>query len=330
MPNLLRNVIAQNLARTLGDDVTLDLPVNPLYCILYTLRVEQLAASDTADKMIGLADILTDVSKLEVLYRGSSVISGSLTDLTVLNSLWTGRMPWIQYQSDAANGPRAVTIPLYLGRPWKGGAEAFPATRRGELTLHRVFAAAATRQVTTTITEQIETIELLDATPTAFIKAVTLSKTFATTGDNDLDLPLGNPLAGILLYGTSPFYQTACNATWLKTKLMVDNVEYATALTNWESLNGQLHYLIDRNSEMQAHYHTENLAAAYAADVTTTKPKTPTSILQYYGLIDLDPWRDDKYLLTTSGRGRVHLRATAGTADTARAMPIEVLSVVAA
>lgn len=330
MANLLRNVIAQNLARAASDDVSLDLPVNPLYCILYTLRAEQLAASDTADKQIALANLLADVTKLEVLYRGSSVLSGSLTDLTVLMSLLTGRLPFVINGGDATNHPVAVTVPLFLGRPWKGGAECFPATRRGELTLHRVFSATLTNQVTTTVTEQIETVELLDASPSAFLKAVTLSKTFVTTGDNDVDLPLGNPIAGLLLFGTTGFDATSCVATWLKTKLLVDNVEFATALANWETLNGALHLLVDRNSEMQMHTHTENLAAAYAQDAATAKPRTSESILDNYGYVDMDPWRDDAYLLQTAGRGRVNLRATAGTAGAARVIPLEVLKTVAA
>jgi hypothetical protein len=327
MTTMLKNVIGQNLPRAASDDVSLDLPVNPLYCILYTIRVEQLAASDTADKQVGLADILADVTKVEILYRGSTVMSGSLTDLTVLQSLFTGRLPFLRHQGDAANTPVAVTIPIFLGRPWLKGTECFPATRRGELTFHRVWNATLTRQVTTTITEQIETIELLDATPATFLKAVTLSKTFATSGDNDLDLPLGNPIAGLLLYGTTGFTATTCVATWLKTKLLVDNVEYHTALSNWETLQGQLHQLIDANSEMQAHTHTENLAAAYAADVASAKPRTTESILDNYGYVDFDPWRNDSMLLSTAGRGRVHLRATAGTADAARVIPLEVLKV---
>lgn len=322
----LRNVLVQNRAVTLGDDVSVDLPVNPLYMILYTIRAEQLAISDTADKTVALADLLADVSKIEVLFRGSSVISGSLADVMIMNALMLQRLPFILHSGDATNNAVAVTVPILLGRPWKGGAECFPPIRKGELTLHRVWAGTSARQVTTTITEQIETVELLGATPQAFLKYVTLAKTFVTTGDNDVDLPMGNPLAGVLLFGTTGFAATTSAATWKQIKLLVDNVEFQYALSNWESLHGALNLRLPLASDLQAHTHTENLAAAYAADVASARPRLTEGVLANYGWLDFDPWFNDAYLLSTQGRGRVHMRVTAGTADAARALPLEIIA----
>lgn len=321
-----RTVLLQNVARAASDDVSTDLPVNPLLMLLYTLRVEQLAASTTVDKIVSLANILADVSKFELLFRGSAIVSGSLADIMVMNALLTGRWPFIINQTDVVNQALSVTIPIYLGRPWLAGAEAFPATRRGEFTLHRTFGATLTNQVTTTITEQVEAWELLDATPASFLKYVTLSKTFATSGDNDVDLPMGNPLLGTLLFGTTGFTATTSVATWKQTKLLVDNVEYMYALTNWETLHGELNRRLPLASEWQAHTHRENLAATYAANALTTIPAVHESVLDNYAYLDFDPYLDGKYTLETAGRGRVHLRVTAGTADAARALPLEVVS----
>lgn len=321
-----RNVLVQNRALTLSEDVSVDLPVNPLLCVLYTLRVEQLAISDTADKTVSLADILSVITRIEVLFRGSQVLSGSLADICVMNAMLTGRWPFILNTGDATNGARCVTIPIFLGRPRAKGLEAFPAVRRGELTLHRVVNSASARQVTTTITEQIETVELMGGNPERFLKYVTLSKTFGTTGDNDVDLPMGNPLAGVLLYGTTGFAATSSAATWKQTKCLVDNAEFGYSLTNWESLHGSLNLRLPLNSELQGHTHTENLAAAYAADVASARPRVSESVLQNYGLLDFDPFDDDSQLLETTGRGRVHLRVTAGTADAARALPVEIIA----
>jgi hypothetical protein len=294
---------------------------------LYTLRVEQLAASTTTDQIPSLANLLANVARIEVLFRGSAIVSGSLVDVMMMNALMVGRFPYIIHQRDVVNNALSVTIPIYLGRPGLMGAECFPATRRGELSLHRVFGSAFTRQVAGTVTEQVETWEMLDSTPASFLKYVTLSKTFGITGDNDVDLPMGNPLLGVLLFGTTGFAATASAATWKQLRLMVDNVEYMYALTNWETLHGELNRLLPLNSELQDHLHTENLAAAYAADVATAKPAVQESILQNYGFLDFDPWDDGKYVVQTAGRGRVHLRATAGTADLARALPLEIVGV---
>jgi hypothetical protein len=323
----LRNVLVQNAARAVNDDVITDLPVNPLYCILYTIRAQQLAASTTTDKIVGLLDLCNAVSKIEVLFRGSTVLSGNLQDIAVMNAILSGRYPYIIHQGDALNRDVAVTVPIYLGRPTRKGMEAFPATRKGELSLHRTMNSAFTNLNATTLTEQIETVELLGADPKQFLKYVTLSKTFVTTGDNDVDLPLGNPIAHVLVWGNTPWTAAASVATWKQTKLLVDNVEYWYALTNWESLHGELNISVPLSSELQDHTHTENLAAAYAADAASAKPRTAEGLLANYGLLDFDPWDDDAYLVQTAGRGRVHMRVTAGSADAARALPLELISI---
>lgn len=331
MPGMqLRNVLVQNVTRAASADVSDDLPVNPLLCLLYTLRFQQAAASDTADKQVGLADILGVVSRIEVLFRGTTIVSGSLTDIMMMNAILTGRVPYIINQGDAANGPRAVTIPIYLGRPGAAGRECFPASRRGELTLHRVFASSFTRVDTADLDEQIETVELLGAEPGGFLKYVTLSKTFVTTGDNDVDLPLGNPILGVLLFGTTGFAASSSAATWKQLKLLVDNVEWQYALANWETLNGELRQRLGAGDHLQQHVHTENLAAAYAQDVASAKARNDAGVLPNYAYLDLDMFGDGSMALETVGRGRVHIRATAGTADAARALALEVVQLGAA
>jgi len=327
MPNIvpLRNVLVQNTTRAAAADIVDDLPVNPLFCIDYTLRLQQAAASDTADKTVSLANALATVSKIEVQFRGSTVLSGSLTDIAILSAILTGRFPFLLSQGDAANGPRAVTVRIPLGRLNQMGAECFPAVRRGELQLHRTFASSFTNVDTADLEEQIETVELLGATPAAFLKYVTLSKTFATTGDNDVDLPLGNPILGVLLFGTTGLDADPCVATWLKTKLLVDNVEYMYALTNWETANSDLRQRLMHADALQAHTHVENLAASYAADATSARSEVTDGILANYAWLDLDMFSDGSTALDTQGRGRVHLRATAGTADAARAMALEIV-----
>jgi hypothetical protein len=326
----LRNVLLQNEAVTLATDVQDDLPVNPLYLILYTLRGQQLAAADTADNIPSLANLLGVVSRLEVLFRGSTVVSGSLVDLAVQNAAMGMGFPFIIHQGDAAANDIAVTVPIALGRKHKMGREAFPATRRGELTLRRVFASTSPNLDTGEFTEQIETVELLGGEPEAFLKYVTLTDTPTATGDHDVDLPMGNPIASVLLFGTTGWTAQTSVASISQLKLLVENVEFAYALANWETLNGELNRMIPRVGELQMHTHTENLAAAYGQDVATAKPSATESILDNYGMLDFDMFHDDANLLDTVGRGRVHMRITAGTADLMRALPLEIIRLTAA
>lgn len=322
-----RTVMVQNVLRSVDADMSDDLPVNPLYCILYTLRVNLLAVSVLTDAIAGLWQVLRDVARIEVLFRGSAIVSGSLADIAVMNALLTGRLPFVQHMSDGADVGIAVTVPIYLGRPWMAGMEAFPATRRGELTLHREFASAFSLQDEASLTEQVETWEMLDSQPASMLKYVTLQKTFGATGDQDFDLPMGNPMLGALLFGTTGFDALPSLATWKELRLLVDNVEYMYARANWESIVGELNSRLAFSSDWQNHQHTENLAAAYTVDQFTTKSVGIGYELEHYGYLDFDPWQDGKYALQTAGRGRVHLRAVAGSADLARVLPLEVVSV---
>ena len=325
MSQPLRNVLAQDILAVPASDVSIDLPVNPLYCILYTLLVGQAAASATTDTIIKLTDVLAAIPRIEVLFRGTTIVSGSLADICVMNAVLTGYLPWIVNQGDSTGQRVALTVPIYLGRPWMKGMEAFPATRRGELTLRRVINAAPPEIDSTTVTEQIETIEILGATPASFLKYITVAKTFLTTGDNDIDFPLGNSILGALHFGTTGYTSQPPAATWNQLKMLVDGVEWTYARTNWATLQGDLNRCIEQHSELQSHNHTENLAAAYAADVPNTVPSQSNLLLNHYAFLDFDPWEDEKYLLQTQGRGRVWLRATAGAADAARMLPLEII-----
>lgn len=327
MTSFVRSVLKQNVVRAASDDVTDNLPVNPLLCILYTLRAEQAAASTTADTIAAVKDLLAAVTKVEVLFRGSQVMSGSLTDLALMSALQMGRLPQAINVGDATENPVAVTVPLFLGRWGLKGAEAFPATRSGELTLHRVINGTLTNLEVDSLTEQIETYEVIGLNPSSFLKQVTIAASFGATGQNDVDLPMGNPILGALLWGNTPFNATTSVATLSQVQLIVDGVNYLITQANWETLHGELTRLISLGSDLSAHTHTENLAAAYAADVATARPRTSEGLLTNYSWLPFDLFGDGSMPLVTAGHGRVNLRFQVGTADTARVIPLEIVAV---
>ena len=84
----IRSVLAQDETITVSTVVTYDLPVNPLSHILFTL----LFANDTGTitNYKALESALAQVSKVEILYRGQAIISGSLADVARLMEYLTG------------------------------------------------------------------------------------------------------------------------------------------------------------------------------------------------------------------------------------------------
>jgi len=317
----IRSVLAQDEAVTVSTTVTYDLPVNPLSHILYTIRATNNTV--TISNYTVLTALLASISQIEILHKGMAVISASLTDLALLASVIAGKGPGQFNLVRTDNDVRGVTVPIYLGRGGFNPLECFPAVRRGELQMRITYAAAQTG--IDTLTAQIETIELPEANPIQFLKYTTISKTPSATGDHDLDLPIGNEIIGVQLYGTTVPTGASYNASIGKLRLLVDNIDLYYASTNWESLHNEIYNLTDWRYYPHVHYYDPTGAAA----ASTLQQEEDDSLIDNYALLDFDPWGNDGYLLNTDGRSRVNLRITADVADAIRAIPIELIRLAA-
>jgi hypothetical protein len=323
MPKFLRQVLVQDEPLAVSTLRTDDLPVNPLSMILVTIRC--LNNTGTLGNFSLINAILNQIGKLEVLYKGSAVISGSLADLARLNGLLIGHPPMQTSATYVDDTTRSVTVPILLGRRPFWMEECFPAVRRGELQLQLTSAAAQTG--VDNLTLQIETVELLDAKPTRFLKYTTISKTPTATGDHDVDLPIGNKIAHALLFGTTVPTAASFNASIGQLRLLLDNVEHYYARANWETLHNEMQRRVNEGSQSAVHQHLENTAGAYAQNSTTDDNNSNVGFFDSYALLDFDPLNDSSFLLDTAGRARVHLRINADVADAIRILPTELIEV---
>ncbi|MHC4507802.1 MAG: hypothetical protein ACYTAO_02445 [Planctomycetota bacterium] len=319
----LHQVLVQDETLTASATRTDDLPVNPLTAILVTIKA--LNNTGTLTDYIAFQNILAYVSRLEVLFQGSAVVSGSLPDLARLSGMLIGRGPAQMNMINTDDGARAITVPILLGRKPYWAKECFPAVRRGELQLQITTGAAPTGADGFVL--QAETVELLGATPSHYLKATTISKTPAATGDHDVDLPLGNLLAGIMLFGTTVPATTSYNASIGQVRLLLDNVEAWFARTNWETLRGMASLRAQGSHHNSPHFHMSDLAAAYQQFQSTDENESTEDLFESYAYMDLDPNVDDQYLIDTKGRARAHLRITADAADAIRVLPVELVEV---
>lgn len=326
MARFLHQVLVQDAAITVSTTRSDDLPVNPLSMILYTVKV--LNDTGTLTNFSLIRALLAQVSKLEVLYQGAAIMSGSLADLARLSAIFIGRGPRQSRIVHTDNDIRSVTIPILLGRKPYWPEECFPAVRRGELVLQSTFAAAQTG--IDNVVLQAETIELLEAKPMRYLKATTISKTPSATGDHDVDLPIGNMLVGILGFGTTPPSGTSYNASLGQLRLLIDNAEAYYARTNYESLNGLLQLRSAGGLQSTDHTHLENTAALYTQSATTDEQNVNPDFFEEYVFLDLDPHMNGMYALDTKGLARVHLRINQEpTADAIRILPVELVAVAA-
>lgn len=322
MARFLHSVLQQDVTLAAGGSpLRVDLPVNPLSFLLMTIR----AQTSTANTLPTLSNLLSVFSSVEILFKGSSIISASLADLARLSvHLWRAPIAR-EHLNDDANAVTFVTVPVPFGRTPYDPVEAFPASRRGDLVMVQTIASTFTN--ITSVSVQTEAVELLDATPERFIKATTISKTPTATGDHDVDLPLGNPILGCLLFGTTVPSGSSFNASIGQVKLLIDNVEQYYSQANWETLHNMASLRRVVDWDFEGHTHLENLAAAYTQNVESGPPSDAVRIDNAYAYLDFDPLKDGSYLLQTEGRGRVHLRITADVADAIRVLPVELIAV---
>jgi len=292
---IIRSVLVQDEAQTAGTIKTVDLPTNPLSHIVFTFKC--LNVTDEAT----LAEVLARISKVEVLYKGAAVISISGADLFALNCVLFSKAPILTNRVATDDATRAITLYIPMGRSLYNPSECFKATKKGELQLQLTL--SSTETACDGVIYQIETVELLEAAPDKYMKVTTLSKTPAATGDLDIDLPIGNLLAALLVFSTTVPTGTAWTTSADKLKFLIDNVENMIASMNWESLHGNL---LSRCGYLGGY-------AAASGDDQIVK----------YGLVDFNPAGKDDFLVETSGKSSVKIRITAGDTNVIRVLPIE-------
>ena len=321
MPVILHSVLQQNTALVAATPLVFDLPVNPVSAILVTLRARDLTAVTAPRATLGA--FLGLIATIQAQFKGADQWNSSFADAYVAASLLMGKLAKHNTMEFTATSVRYVTVPIMFTRRLYWTKEAFPATRRGEFRM--IITPAASLAGFDTVTVQVESIELLDIQPTQYIKTTTLARTFTATGPQDVDLPLGNPILGALLFGTTFPTGGVFTNSWNQIAVLVDNVNYTYATTNWETLQGLLANRLGSAMTPWDHTHTENLAVGYLQGVGSEVPVQARDLFRQYAYMDWDPLMDESYALHTEGRGRVILRANAGVADAVRALPQELI-----
>jgi hypothetical protein len=307
----LKSLLANREAVVADTVITYDLPVNPLSMVHIDVEAKQSVVNVPATQ----ANIGAIFDKVEVLFKGSSVISLSGLDLLAYGSLLMGKRAPILNRRLEALSENVYRFSIPFGRIPYGPDECFPAVRRGELQLRLDYASAFTN--IESLDAVITTIELPEAAPARFLKATTLAKTLVV-GANDIDLPLGNRLLGLLLFSTTVPTTTLKTTTVDLLKLLVDNVEQYSHEIRWPELAFEFMRKIGMDQPNHTHTHVETAGS-------TEEDSVEDVWFKQFGLLDFDPLVDGSFLLETAGSGRVWVRITGGDAAAARVIPVEIM-----
>jgi hypothetical protein len=316
---ILHGVAVQNQDFNADGVFTYDLGVNPLSVILLAMR--PLNDTGTLTNFARWANAVQSLNRVTVRHRGQSIISMTGRDAAALSVFRHGYQPWMANTNNTNNERICAVLPIFLGRRPYDPMSCFPATRRGELVLEIDVDDADTGYDDLQMT--VETIELLDAKPSHFERKVQLSQTFAATGINDVDLPLGNVVRGLLCFGTTGFTGAAPAPTLGRMQIVADGVGIGYTGTDFEvahQLQGLMGHGIPSN---QDHVHIENTAGAYAQNATTGLPFGFGRDWLNYSYLNLDPWHDDAHSVDTGQVSRFQLRTDAEAANAVRIIPVE-------
>ncbi len=318
MPRFIHSVLAQNDSVAVGTVISYDLPVNPLSVTFLTLKFAQ----NQADTQLTFANIAAVLSKVEVLYKGSAVFSMNGIDMLACGIFIAGFESWGVNALGVDNELRSFTFVVPHGRKLYDPRECYPASMRGELILQVTYAAAFTQ--IDGVTAQIETVELPDAAPERFLKMTTLSVTPSSTGELDIDLPIGNDISDLVLWGTTIPAGATATTTLGYMQILMDNERRWYSQVNYETA----HALAGIRRAAPGYWgsHTHDLIEAAYAQYDDTSPQDPVNhILSNHIHLPFDVTSDGLYILPTAGLSSLSVRINAGDTSPLRVIPCEIV-----
>lgn len=316
----VQSILAHDEAVVAGSVVTYDLPVNPLSHLFLTLK---LAALDVAiTDSISVADIAARLSRIEVLYKGSAVYSLSGPDCFASSLFIQGFESWGVNAVDVEDAEWALTLLVPLTRILYSPNECFPPSTRGELILQLTYAAAGADF--DDITMQIETVELMGAAPTQFLKQTTLSATPTANVPLDIPLPIGNDISDLIIWQHQIQTGVSDVAALDKMEILVDNINHFYP----ESFIETLQNMSGRKRCPPGYWglHTHKLIhAAYAQGNQTAVPTPANHMVACYVHLPFDIFYNGEYALKTAGASAVLARLDVVAFGPLRIIPIEVV-----
>lgn len=315
-----QSVVVPDETITAGTSPSYDLPVSPLSFCLLTIKFAQNLANDA----MVFANVAAMLDKVEVLYKGSGVVSLNGLDLLACGLLVCDFESWGVNNAGNDNDLRSFTFMVPFGRQLYSPLECYPATSRGELVLQTTWAATFTEIDGATLL--VSGIELPDAHPERFLKMTTSAFTPTGTKEFDMELPIGNQISDVVLWGTTIPAADVATRTIQKIQIRKNNSEYMYSQVNFETLHG----MMGRQRPAPGYYgsHVHRLTAAAFAQWDDTGPVIPGNhILSNHLLVPFDVRRDGMHILQTEGSKDLCIRIKPDVAAAVRVIPCEVVAV---
>lgn len=316
----IQSILAHDVPVVAATVVTYDLPVNPLSHLYLTIKCARLDMAVTdSPPFMSLPAIL---DRIEVLYKGSAVYSLSGVDCMASGIFINNFETWGVNAEDIEDGEWAITLLVPLTRTLYSPIECFPASTRGELILQLTYAAASVEW--DEIRMQIETVELIGASPQQFIKQTTLSATPTANVPLDIPLPIGNDISDIIVWQHQIQSTTSDIAALDKMEILVDNKNKFYPESFIETIQNMSGRLRPPPGYWGSHVHKTYVSPVVAGDPTGIVMPMDHIICCYLHL-PFDIFRNGEYALNTAGASAVLLRLDVVAFGALRIIPVEVV-----
>jgi len=253
-----------------------------------------------------LAEILAFINAVEVTRSGVTVLSLESEDLYGVNMYLYKHFPELTGKVATDDYARNLGLIIPFGRRIFDPDECYPPTKKGDLTLRVNFTVPAASLDNSTV--NIETVELVGAQPTHFMRSTLLTVVApGATGDNDVELPIGNEIICVQMRlttipGASSHTYGVDNA-----RILVNDREFGYAAARAQCLQA------DRVFRVDGQHSTIGAQGVDQSD----------NVLW----LDFDPAGDGRFLLDTKGRSSVKLRLNMGVDEATKVTLLERVAV---
>lgn len=292
------------------------MPNQPLSALFVTIEAG-LVAANTNDN---LQTFLSGITNLIFTWKGTSIWNCRGDDLVrMCRALGVMRCRF-EKTASTINARRILTITIPFGRKLFNPLECFPLVDKGTTQLQ--INSAGDNATYSGYKATVESLQLLGAQPTNFLRAITFSDTPSATGNKDYDLPRLYPLLGIGI--------TTTNSEPSST---LDDIENYKILQNFQDYD---YSLIQGNTAKALQWlydspgfdDTEiimqnNVGAAYVQFAASGTSLLSGDLTRNFHFLHFDPTRDGTYMLDASKATDLKLRLNYNTAAAMRFMPVE-------
>ncbi|MBA7702585.1 hypothetical protein ES703_111354 [subsurface metagenome] len=173
---------------------------------------------------------------------------------------------------------------------------------------------------------QVEAVELPGANPERFLKMTSSSVTPSATGEFDVELPIGNQISDIILWGTTIPSADTATTTIQTIEVRKNNSEFMYSKSYFETLHNMMGRMRAAPGYFGSHTH-QMTAAAFAQYDHVSAPSPANHILANHLLVPFDVRRDGVHILRTDDAKDLDIRIDAGDTNAVRVNPCEIVAV---